>query len=118
LQGHLAWVSDPLPGSTHDTKAIHQPGLLNMPTTDFIADKGYIGTGIITPIRRKPWQEHLHETEKQYNKSVNQIRYVIEKTIAHLKTWRILHTDYRRPPHTHHQTITTTIALEFYKKDL
>ena len=49
------------------------------------------------------------------NTQVNSIRYQIERTIAHLKTWRILHTDYRRPLHTFAETTTTVIALEFYR---
>jgi len=32
-----------------------------------------------------------------------------------LKTWRILHTDYRRPLHTFRTTISTVIALHFYR---
>ncbi|HTE68459.1 MAG TPA: transposase, partial [Actinomycetes bacterium] len=42
-----------------------------------------------------------------FNTAVNKIRYLIERTIANLKTWRILHTDYRRPL----STFTTTIWL-------
>jgi hypothetical protein len=45
---------------------------------------------------------------------VNKIRYQIEQTIANLKTWRILHTDYRRPLSTFTNTISTAIALHFY----
>ncbi|MDQ3763973.1 MAG: hypothetical protein M3460_20925 [Actinomycetota bacterium] len=31
--------------------------------------------------------------EKDFNKQVNKIRYVIEQAIANFKTWRIMHTD-------------------------
>lgn len=41
-------------------------------------------------------------------------RYLIEQTIANLKTWRILHTDYRRPLATFTTTISTVIALHFF----
>ncbi|GAA3590105.1 hypothetical protein GCM10022198_12500 [Klugiella xanthotipulae] len=37
------------------------------------------------------------------------------RSIAPLKTWRILHTDYRRPTNTFPETITTTIGLRFYR---
>jgi transposase-like protein len=47
--------------------------------------------------------------------SINKIRYVIEQVIANFKTWRIMHTDYRRPLDTFTQTISTVIALHFYK---
>jgi hypothetical protein len=39
----------------------------------------------------------------------------VERAIASFKTWRILHTDYRRPHHTHPETISTVIALVFYR---
>ncbi|MFF1792575.1 hypothetical protein ACFVX9_39720 [Kitasatospora sp. NPDC058243] len=47
--------------------------------------------------------------------TVNKIRYVIEQIIANFKTWRIMHTDYRRPIETFAQTISAVIALHFYK---
>ena len=34
---------------------------------------------------------------------------------ACFKTWRIMHTDYRRPIETFPTTISTVIALHFYK---
>jgi hypothetical protein len=47
-------ISDPLPGNTHDTKAIRVTGLSELlGDNNPVGDKGYIGTGIITP-HRKP----------------------------------------------------------------
>jgi hypothetical protein len=69
--------------------------------------------GMITPIR-KPSCRELLDWEKNFNTAVNQIRYMIERTIANLKTWRILHTDYRRPLATFTTTISTVIGLHFY----
>jgi DDE superfamily endonuclease/Helix-turn-helix of DDE superfamily endonuclease len=119
LNGDLAWVSDPQPGSTHDAKAIRESGFLDQPATRreplrHLGDKGYIGLGMITP-KRKPPGLPLPDADKQYNKQVNQIRYLIERTIANLKTWRILHTDYRRPLSTFAETISAVIALEFFR---
>ena len=74
---------------------------------------GYVGNDMITPIR-KPAHRDLLDWEKQLNTAVNKIRYQIEQTIANLKTWRILHTDYRRPLSTFTTTISTVIALHFY----
>ena len=45
---------------------------------------------------------------------MNKVRWIIERIIANLKTWRILHTDYRRPIDTFSTTISTVIALHFY----
>lgn len=118
LTGQLVWVSDPMPGSTHDTKALRDSGLLDIPDGPrHIGDKGYIGTGMIIPTRKPPGG-NLHESDKQFNKQLNSIRATIERVIAHLKTWRILHTDYRRPLTTFPETITAVISLEFYRMAL
>jgi hypothetical protein len=39
---------------------------------------------------------------------------MIEQAIATFKTWRIMHTDYRRPLATLPQTISAAVALHFY----
>lgn len=115
LSGLLTWVSDPTPGSTHDITAIRATGLLDELTpANLIGDKGYIGTGMITPTRNPPGQE-LTDDRQAANKEINRIRYVIERTIANLKTWRVLHTDYRRAYHTFAQTISAVVGLQFYK---
>ena len=121
LSGTLAWVSDPQDGCTHDAKALRRSGLLDVPATDLpdgvsppkhIGDKGYIGLGMITP-KRKPPNLPLHPDDKTYNKTVNQVRYKIERVIANIKTWRVLHTGYRRPLETFPETITATLGLIF-----
>jgi len=76
---------------------------------DWIGDKGYIGNGMLTPIR-KPQFRGLLDWEKKFNKQVGKIRYRIEQAIANLKTWRILHIDYRRPLASFAETISAVIA--------
>jgi hypothetical protein len=71
----------------------------------WIGDKGHI---------RKPAFRKLLDWEKEFNNQVNKIRYMIEQVIANFKTWRIMHTDYRRPLETFATTISTVIALHFY----
>ena len=118
LSGHLAWVSDPQPGKAHDAKAIRASGLLHeQDHPRHLGDKGYIGLGMLTPIRKPPGGQLL-DWQQQFNTDVNAIRYQIERTIANLKTWRILHTDYRRPLTTFPETISAVIALEFYRTAL
>jgi hypothetical protein len=115
LSGHLAWVSDPAPGKTHDAKAVRESGLLHEQAHPrHLGDKGYIGLGMLTPIRKPPGGQLL-DWQKQFITDVNSIRYQIERTIANLKTWRILHTDYRRPLATFSETVSTVIALTFYQ---
>ena len=53
-----------------------------------------------------------------FNVGHNRIRQVVERTIAHIKSWRILHTPYRRPLETFEQTITAALALYAFKTAL
>ena len=90
-------------------------GLLEgMDPSGWIGDKGYVGRGMITP-HKKPPNGELSEAAKEENRSVNRIRQVVERTIAHIKSWRILHTPYRRPLETFEQTITAALALYAFK---
>ncbi len=114
LNGRLAWISDPVDGCRHDSAALEISGVMEtLDPGNWMGDKGYIGKDMITPIRKPAHRTHL-DWEKEYNTDVNKIRYLIEQTIAHLKNWRILHTDYRRPLSTFTATISTVIALHFY----
>ena len=121
LSGHPARVSDPRDGRTHDAEALRRSGLLDVPVTDLpdgakpplhIGDKGYIGLGMITP-KRKPANLPLHPDDKTHNTTVNQVRYKIERVIANIKTWRVLHTGCRRPLDTFPTTITAILGIIF-----
>jgi len=115
LSGGLAWISDAIDGNRHDSYCLNESGvILTFDPGSWIGDKGYVGNGMITPIK-KPAFRDLLDWEKEFNKQVNKIRYVIEQVIANFKTWRIMHTDYRRPIATFTETISTVIALHFYK---
>lgn len=59
-------------------------------------DKGYLGTGVLTPIRTPPGGQLL-DWQRQFNGQINVLRAVVERAISHVKTWRALHIDYRRP---------------------
>jgi len=114
LHGRLAWISDPVDGCRHDSAALKMSGVLDtLDPGNWMGDKGYVGNDMITPIK-KPACRKLLDWEKEFNRDVNKVRYLIERTIANLKTWRILHTDYRRPLATFTTTISTVIALHFY----
>ena len=114
LNGRLGWISDPVDGCRHDNAALKISGVLEtLQPGNWMGDKGYIGNDMITPIR-KPAHRKLLDREKEFNTAVNKIRYLIERTIANFKTWRILHTDYRRPLATFTTTIATVVALHFY----
>jgi hypothetical protein len=92
-----------------------QSGILDhILPANLIGDKGYVGLGMVTPIK-KPANRDLLDWEREFNKQINKIRYVVERAIANFKTWRILFTDYRRPKTTFSQTIRVVIALDAYR---
>ena len=113
--GRPAWVSDPVNGKHHDMRILKESGLLEGSNPSvFCGDGGFVGTGIITPIR-KPYRREFEDWEKEYNRNIARIRYVVEQAIANFKTWRIMHTDYRRPVQTFPETISAVVALHFYR---
>ena len=115
LAGNLRHISDPLPGKTHDAKGIRDTGLTGiLGAENAIGDKGYLGTGITTPYR-KPAGGRLLDWQKEFNTTINEIRYVIERAIANFKTWRSMHSDYRRPRHTYATAFRAVRALHFFK---
>ncbi|MGQ4614608.1 transposase family protein [Nocardia sp. R7R-8] len=69
-----------------------------------------------TPIR-KPRGAEFYDSDREYNTAISSVRQMIERVIANLKTWRILHTDYRRPFTTFATTISTVLGLEFFRKN-
>jgi DDE superfamily endonuclease/Helix-turn-helix of DDE superfamily endonuclease len=114
LAGRLAWISDPIPGSRHDNHCLGEAGvLLSSNPRNWVGDKGYTGNDMITPFK-KPEGGELLDWQKEFNTQVNKIRWVIEQVIANFKTWRIMHTDYRRPLATFPETISAVVALHFY----
>ena len=60
-----------------------------------IADKGFQGSGYVTPAK-KPKDRELYMREHEYNNQVSSIRSPIERAVAHLKTWRIIENSIRR----------------------
>ena len=100
LNGELSWISDPIDGARHDVYCVDESGVLDtLDPNDWTGDKGYVGRDMITPIKKTAHRDML-DWEKKFNQGINSVRAVIERTIAHLKNWEILHRDYRRPLNT------------------
>jgi DDE superfamily endonuclease len=98
--GHLRHVGEPIPGSIHDIKAFRETGLADvlaehMDNNLVIADMGYCGEPVVTPVRKPPKGE-LSPAQVDANKHLSGIRSAVERCIAHLKNWKILATGYRR----------------------
>ncbi|MGH3838486.1 MAG: transposase family protein [Pseudonocardiaceae bacterium] len=98
LDGDAVYISDPLPGRTHDAKAFTTTPVAEIirHSGGGIGDKGYQGCNIATPRKTPPGGE-LSKGEKANNAVISALRAPVEQLVAHFKSWRIFHTDYRRP---------------------
>jgi hypothetical protein len=121
LDGCVADVGDPVPGARHDAAAFFISGIAQRWATHYapggpgmIGDGGYQGTGAITP-DRKPPGGHLSDKQKSYNYSVNRLRAAVERAIAHLKSWKVLATGYRRIMTDFPDLLRTVTALEIFR---
>jgi hypothetical protein len=117
LDGTIVYVSGPLPGKTHDYAAFNETPVAEIVRNSGggIGDRGYQGTGMITP-RKKPVGPlgELSLADKACNTELAAIRAAVERAIAHLKSWRVLHTDYRRPYNTYRDAYDAVRGLFFY----
>jgi DDE superfamily endonuclease len=96
-------------------KSLRVTGLTELLRKDnATGDKGYLGTGLTTPYRKPPHGELL-DWHQEFNASINKIRYVIEREITNFKTWRCMHTDYRRPERTYTTAFNAVRSLHFFK---
>ena len=113
--GNIIFVSDPAPGCDHDMKKLEGEvkEILGL-AGSVIADKGFQGSGYVTPAK-KPVDRELYMREHEYNAQISSIRAPIERAIAHLKAWKILFTDYRRPIGTFLDSFRAAIGLYFFE---
>jgi hypothetical protein len=115
LNGNAIYISDPLPGKTHDAAAFTATPVAKIIRSSGggIGDKGYQGSGMVTP-HKKPPRGELAAWEKKYNADVSSLRAPVERLVAHFKSWRIFHTDYRRPYRTYHDAYDAARGLFFF----
>jgi hypothetical protein len=115
LDGTAVWISAPLPGKTHDAKAYQESGACGIvkESGGGFADKGYQGTGLVTP-KKKPQGGELTSSDNEYNSQIASFRAPVERLIAHFKSWKIFHTDYRRPYETYHDAFDAARGLFFF----
>ena len=117
--GRLVWASDPYPGSMHDVAALDASGLLDgIDPSRWIADKRYVGRGMITP-HKKPPNSELSEAAKEANREHQPDppgrKSGPSPTSSPRESTR---TDYWRPLHTFEQTITAALSLHVFKNAL
>jgi len=83
--GNAIFVSEPAPGCDHDMKKLEGDvkDILDL-AGSVIADKGFQGSGYVTP-DKKPQDRELYASEHEYNNQVSSIRAPIERSVAHLR---------------------------------
>ena len=116
LNGEAVYVSEPLSGKTHDAAAFGDTPIVQIVRASGggIGDKGYQGCdGVVTPRRKLPGGE-LSKRDKKCNAEISALRAPIERLISHFKSWRIFHTDYRRPYNTYGDTYDAARGLFFF----
>jgi DDE superfamily endonuclease len=116
--GRVTFVSELVTGNQHDMAKLtgSECEMILKLAGSVIGDKGFIGTDcIITPVR-KPKDRDLSMSEQDYNNQISSLRAPVERAVAHLKTWRILFTDYRRPLKTFLSSFRAAIGLYFFKE--
>jgi DDE superfamily endonuclease len=115
LDGTAIYVSDPLPGKTHDAAAFTETPVAEIVQNSggAIADKGYQGHVEATP-RKTPPRGELSKRDKESNAEISALRAPIERMVAHFKNWKILHTDYRRPYNTYRDAYDAARGLFFF----
>jgi hypothetical protein len=121
LRGRVIDAGRIVVGSVHDAKAFNESGLAKtyeIHTTgegpSLIGDLGYLGVVPLTPYR-KPEYRDLTVAERLFNRQVNGRRWVVEQGIAHLRSWKVLATGYRRPLPKADRTLQTVIKLQMYR---
>jgi transposase len=115
LDGRPVYVSEPLDGCTHDMTAFTETPVSGIvkESGGAIADKGYQGSGMTTP-RKTPKGGELSDSDKKYNNEISGLRAAVERANAHIKSWRILHVDYRRGYDKYRETFEAVRALFFF----
>jgi len=116
--GTVLFVSEPVAGSRHDMAKLRDSVIETIlrKASGVLGDKGFIGADYITTPIRKPEHRKLLDWEREWNRQVSSLRAPVERAMAHLKSWRALFTDYRRPLHTFISSFHAAIGLYFFKR--
>ncbi|RPF21458.1 transposase family protein [Myceligenerans xiligouense] len=123
LGGALVGVSRPVRGSRHDSRALEEVGWADQITTAragnellaVFADSAYVKHTRLTP-RPKKKDEPRTEADREWNRKIASMRAPVERTIAHLKQWKILSTGYRGRLSELPSVIHAITNLEFYRQ--
>lgn len=112
VDGKLLAITDQLPGARHDAYCFKEHGLEKYLDETTLADKGYVGLGLLTPAKRKSGVKTPRDV-KDNNRVINKLRAVVERVIAQIKTWRVLHSVFRRPLVSYERVFSVVRGLVF-----
>lgn len=96
LDGRLLAITDPLPGARDDAHAFRAHGLERLLDSSTLADQGYIGFWGWLPRPGATKPAGTPADVKAVNRFINSRRAVVERVIAQIKMWPVLHTGFRR----------------------
>ena len=113
IDGKLLVITDPVPGARHDAFAFKEHGLEKYLDSTTLADKGYVGLGLLTPTKRTPGVRTSQPVQDN-NRVINRLRAVVERVIAQVKCWRVLHTGFRRPLGVYGRVFSVVRGLVFW----
>lgn len=81
LDGKLLAITDPTPGARHDAFVLRAHGLGKYLDETTLADKGYVGLRLATPVKRLLGCGLSGEVRRN-NRVLNRLRLVVERVIA------------------------------------
>ena len=125
VQGNLLHVGPALPGRWHDAHAVEESGILaGLLSNERLlphGDKGYIGKGLITPVREYK-SKPLTLDQRADNIEISRIRCAVERGIAHLKVLAVLKNGIRTRSRDRErviiETIEVAVGLAFFKQQM
>jgi hypothetical protein len=104
----IAAVSETSPGKVHDKKVYDRSRTVVPPGVAAYGDTGYQGTGLHTPVKKKPKQT-LTPRQRRSNRRISRKRIVAEHGIGKMKVWKIAAERFRNPT-SRHTLITKNVA--------
>lgn len=107
-------MTDPVTwGARHVAYCFKEHWLNRSLDSSTLADKGYIGLGLVTPNKR-PAGEKLGRNRKAVDRQINRLRSVVEQVVVNVKAWRVLRTGFRRPLGSYRRVFSVVRGLVFF----
>lgn len=112
LEGKLLAITEPLPGTRRDAFTFKEHGLKNYLDENTLADKGYVGLGLLTAVKHR-FEVKKPNSIKNNNRVIIRLKSVVERVIAQVKTWRVVHLGFRRPLQSYARVFSVVRGLVF-----